>query len=596
MKPTKKVENAIRKKLRFAAGSTLRDLWLAEVLDALEQREGTRAALLSPFTRSPLVRLSSLAAVITVVVVALVFWGRLSVPAYAIEQTIEALHTIRFLHIVGRDETGRIADERWIEIGPDGSQVRYRQENPAPRPSSFIEDGVTTAVYRHDKKAVILYDRNDRQFQWVGPLRQIFENLRMAGTILRENEMYQGRRVHKVWWPMMGAECYVDPESKLPIAVGRAVLSYEEPPAGTFEIAVPEEYTVLDRRPGAAATTVPDWLQQEDQAQADRNESLRRGAYALVRGDYAEAARQLEQAGGSDTWARFWLGKAYYELGRCDLAIQNFDAVFEGLRVIGAGDTIPFCQYARGLAYTRLGQWDKAKADFEACLPAMIRTLRTPSGGVMFEYADSPLFRSGQYEPGEAEIVTKMINRLRRITGQNFGYDPSHTREQNEAALAAWARWFKTDGRIRFTPEAPQLAVPAEWVNRLGWGWKSNRQIAVRYSQAWLDQITETEALMKIGFALYDAARYEEALAVFGKMEETGMSRHSQIIAIIWQGHMLDLLGRREEARARYRRVADLGLTSGTTHAQYGLSYEFSAYARERLTTPFARVENTNSD
>jgi tetratricopeptide (TPR) repeat protein len=526
----------------------------------------------------------------------IVFWGRLSAPAYAIEQTIEALQNIRFLHIIGHDETGRIADERWIEIGPDGSQVRYRQENPAPRSSSVIEDGVSTAVYRHDKKAVILYDRNDKQFQWVGPLRQVFENLHEAGTILRENDEYQGRRVHKVWWPMMGAECYVDPKTKLPIAVGRAVLSYEEPPAGTFEIVLPEGYTVLDKRPGAAAAAVPDWLQQEDQAQAVKNEALRQGAYALVRGDYAEAARQLEQAGGSDTWARFWLGKASYELGRYNLAIQNFDAVFEGLREIGAGDTIPFCQYARGLAYARLGQWDKAKADFEACLPAMIRTLRTPSGGVMFEYADSPLFRTGQYEPGDGEIVTKMINRLRRITGQNFGYDPNHTKEQNDAALAAWGRWFKTDGRVQFTPEAPQLAVPAEWVNRLGWGRKSSQQIVARYSQAWLDQITETGALMKIGFALYDTARYEEALAVFGKMEETGMSRHSQVTAIIWQGHMLDLLGRREEALARYRRVADLGLTSGTTHAQYGLSFEFSPYARERLATPFTRVENTNGD
>ena len=100
-----------------------------------------------------------------------------------------------------------------------------------------------------------------------------------------------------------------------------------------------------------------------------------------------------------------------------------------------------------------------------------------------------------------------MINRLRLITGQNFGYDPTRTKEQNEAALAAWEQWLKRDGQIQFTPEAPQLAVPAEWVNRLGWGRKSNQELAARYSRPWLQQITEPGALLKIGFALYDAAR-----------------------------------------------------------------------------------------
>ncbi len=592
MKPTKKVENTIRKKLRFAAGVTLRDLWLAEVLDAQEQGKGTRPALCPSFPRSPLVRLSSLAAVIAVAALSIVFWGRLSAPAYAIEQTVEALQHIRFLHVVGHSADGQVADERWIEIGPAGTQVRYRQDNPAPRSWGVIEDGVCTAVYRHDKKALVLYDRQDKQYQWVGPLGPFFENLRREGRILEMNILYQGRRAHKVWWPAFSAECYVDPQTKLPFAMGRVSLSYEEPPAGTFEIVRPDGYAVFDKRPGATPTAVPDWLQQEEQAQQDKERAVREGALAFARGDYPEAARLLEQAGQHDNWSRFWLGRTCYELGRYDLAIQNYNMVFDGLREIGSGDTLPYCQYARGLAYARLGLLDQANADFEACLPAMIRALRTPSGGVLFEYADNPLLPRGRYLPGEVEIVTKMVNRLRRITGQNFGYDPNHTKEQNEAALAAWDRWFRTDGRVRFTPEAPQLMVPAEWVNRQGWGRRSNQQIAARYGQAWLGRITEGAALMKIGFALYDAARYEEALVVFEKMEEIGMSRNVQAAALIWQGHMLDLLQRREEARARYRRVADMDLNSGTGHGQYGLSYEFSPYARARLATPFVRVEN----
>ena len=78
----------------------------------------------------------------------------------------------------------------------------------------------------------------------------------------------------------------------------------------------------------------------------------------------------------------------------------------------------------------------------------------------MFEYADSPTVRYGLYRPSEQEIVVKMVNRLRIITGQNFGYDPARTNEQNEAAVAAWEQWFQTDGQIRFTPDAKLLPVP----------------------------------------------------------------------------------------------------------------------------------------
>jgi hypothetical protein len=37
--------------------------------------------------------------------------------AYAIEQTVEALKGVRFLHLVNRTEDAKAADERWIEVG-----------------------------------------------------------------------------------------------------------------------------------------------------------------------------------------------------------------------------------------------------------------------------------------------------------------------------------------------------------------------------------------------------------------------------------------------------------------------------------------------
>ena len=57
-----------------------------------------------------------------------------------------------------------------------------------------------------------------------------------------------------------------------------------------------------------------------------------------IRGDYAEAAKQIEQAIGCDSWAWFWLGKSYYELGQYDLAIKNFDVIFDMFKKMGGGE------------------------------------------------------------------------------------------------------------------------------------------------------------------------------------------------------------------------------------------------------------------
>jgi proline iminopeptidase len=96
-----------------------------------------------------------------------------------------------------------------------------------------------------------------------------------------------------------------------------------------------------------------------------------------------------------------------------------------------------------------------------------------------------------------------------------------------------------------------------------GWGKSGSQQIASAYTSDWLQEVAE---------------------------EEGAQSRLA--VALIWQGHMLDLLGRREEAIANYQRVVDMDSSDGVRHDQYGLAYEYSPYAAERLRSPFQRVEN----
>jgi tetratricopeptide (TPR) repeat protein len=97
-------------------------------------------------------------------------------------------------------------------------------------------------------------------------------------------------------------------------------------------------------------------------------------------------------------------------------------------------------------------------------------------------------------------------------------------------------------------------------------------------------------ALLKLGFALYDAERYRDALAVFQKM---GQCRSHAALALVWEGHMLDLLGKRAEAIARYEKAS--GMPVSGQHSQYGLVLS-PDYVAHRIRTPFTRVENREED
>jgi proline iminopeptidase len=139
-------------------------------------------------------------------------------------------------------------------------------------------------------------------------------------------------------------------------------------------------------------------------------------------------------------------------------------------------------------------------------------------------------------------------------------------------------------------------ASPRYYFSAAGWGKSGSEQIVEAYAPSWLEELEGPVDLLRVGFALYDDENYEEALRAFLKLEEVAQalgdqSRH--VVAIIWQGQMLDLLGRRAEAIANYQRVVDMNPEGGVRHDQYGLSYEFGPYAAERLRTPFRRVENS---
>jgi tetratricopeptide (TPR) repeat protein len=363
--------------------------------------------------------------------------------AYAIEQTVEALKDVRFLHLVNRTEDAKAADERWIEVGPDGFQARYRQDSVMPDGSNIlvVDDRRTVMVYHRDKRTAVLYDPGDESYQWIANLGRFFQEMAGDSTVtIEENVAYRGRRAHRVRRLKTQQECYIDPASQLPIAVGPFEVRYEEPPQGTFTVAVPGGVQVIDKRAGAPPQEEPAWLLGG--AEADR--LLADAKAALAASDFATAVDLLRRTVAlrpAYNWAWLWLGQAEERLGRHDDAIRAYS---EAIRLYDtAGGPSPHARLARGLACRKKGMEAAARQDIGQALGPMIQALRRTDGCTVFDYADA-LLRGG--EPGRMPPVGQsrawMFERLREATGRDIGCPAGATAEQVEAAIVAWESWW----------------------------------------------------------------------------------------------------------------------------------------------------------
>jgi len=139
------------------------------------------------------------------------------------------------------------------------------------------------------------------------------------------------------------------------------------------------------------------------------------------------------------------------------------------------------------------------------------------------------------------------------------------------------------------------MASPRYHLRALDWGMRASRTLAAAYGPDWLDRMEGPFDYLRLGFALYDVRRYEDALDVFRRLQAWGREMGEEelaAVAAIWQGHVLDLRGRRSEAIALYREVAAQNIEDEWSHSQYGLRYALSPYAEDRIGTPFTRIEN----
>ncbi|MHC5024941.1 MAG: hypothetical protein ACYTGG_13730, partial [Planctomycetota bacterium] len=106
------------------------------------------------------------------------------------------------------------------------------------------------------------------------------------------------------------------------------------------------------------------------------------------------------------------------------------------------------------------------------------------------------------------------------------------------------------------------------------------------------EDVSDARQWAKVGLALYDGAHHAQALVAFERATE-----HADdgglwaFTSLVWQGQLLDLLGRRDEALARYGAALKLDEQHGPhrmQHSQYGMLIN-RAWVERRLEEPFDR-------
>ncbi len=162
MKPAEKIERLI-KKSRYKAGSEAYDKALGSFLQVVDAYEKQKPALTEPniwriIMKSRITKIAAAAVIVLAVVFSMTIFDKSMPTAYAIEQTIQASHSVQYLHI--RAITLSHEDqpvEFWIEFAQDGQPKNMRLNLPdwmAPG------DGPREVIWKGNKKQEWLKEKN----------------------------------------------------------------------------------------------------------------------------------------------------------------------------------------------------------------------------------------------------------------------------------------------------------------------------------------------------------------------------------------------------------------------------------------------------
>jgi hypothetical protein len=157
------IEEIIKKKLNFTAGAELRERILQDTLQAHEKSRKTKSAASRPNLRrtimkSPITKLAAAVVIISAIVLSINLWNKTVPAAYALEETIKANHSVRYIQIkdfaAGHENEPK---EFWLEFNEDEQVKNVRMHMPA---WDAPNDGAKVIVWKENKATVWLKKKN----------------------------------------------------------------------------------------------------------------------------------------------------------------------------------------------------------------------------------------------------------------------------------------------------------------------------------------------------------------------------------------------------------------------------------------------------
>ncbi len=125
-------------------------------------------------------------------------------------------------------------------------------------------------------------------------------------------------------------------------------------------------------------------------------------------------------------------------------------------------------------------------------------------------------------------------------------------------------------------------------IRRLPWTGVEDQALGL-FEAAQTLKPTDAYLWLRLGLALYDGMHYSEALEAFRGLQATAYDdQDRRFLALAWQGQLLDLLGRRDEAVQAYGEALENDTGGTFRHDQYGMAINRS-WVERRLEEPFTR-------
>jgi len=271
MKPEERIEKLI-KKINVTSSARMHTKTLDDALVAQEKWKNEQSANIEPniwriIMKNPMTKLTTAAAAILIAALGITFLNKSATPAYAVEQTIEAMKDIVTIHFFATDWSGRTL-ETWIKVNPHTGENDCHYLNEPERGQISISTPEITYFYHPDENKVRIVQgqalRSDIRFG------RFIEDI-LDRVIEPENGQIQIDKTYDedtardliilhAESPQYEMEAVIDPETKLPIRIdflrcevsGQIVKSideiyYNEPlPDGLFDFEIPEGAKVIN--------------------------------------------------------------------------------------------------------------------------------------------------------------------------------------------------------------------------------------------------------------------------------------------------------------------------------------------------------------